>query len=70
MAVAIEVKRRTVDTSALWQLKRYLAHLEQDPQWKRGVRGVLVGPHLRQACKAHLAEEPDITFCRLGFDDL
>jgi len=70
MAVAVEVKRRIIDTSALWQLKRYLAHLKQDPQWESGVRGILVGPHLRNSCKSHLAEEPDITFKRLGFEDI
>lgn len=69
-AVAVEVKRRTIDLSALWQLKRYLAHLEGDKQWAQGVRGILVGPHLRNNCREHLAQEKEIGFCRLGFEDL
>ena len=70
-AVAVEVKRGLVDTSALWQLKRYLSCIEKDPQWqKHGVRGLLVGPHLRKACKAHLLEESKIQFVRLGFEDV
>jgi len=70
-AVAVEVKRRLVDTSALWQLKRYLAHLNQDPLWApKGVRGLLVGPHLRKPCRLHLQDEAHIKFIRLGFEDL
>lgn len=69
--VAVEVKRRLADNSALRQLRFYLHHLEQMPEWRRRrPRGILVAPHLRRPTQALLNEEPRISFVRLGFEDL
>jgi RecB family endonuclease NucS len=69
--VAIEVKRRAIDPNAVWQMRRYLHAIGEDPAWKDQVpRGILVAPSLQKAAQRLIEQFDDLEFIRVTFDQL
>lgn len=70
-AVAVEVKRRKIFPSAIWQMRRYLDALRHDPEFRQPPpRGIMVAPSIAKPAQELLRRDPDITFVRLSYQDL